>query len=117
MPFTALTADGLRDADYTPLTELPPFAAFLDGTEVRYVHLAGPVAAPGEIASMKIPAGGFRYTDIPATESGFLLSGTAVIREGEDVTELGPGDGYVLPPGFSGTFEVKEPVTKVFYVL
>jgi uncharacterized cupin superfamily protein len=102
---------------FAPLTELPPFAAFLDGTTVGYVHLAGPVAAPGEIASMQIPAGGFRYTDIPVTESGFLLAGTAVIRDADGETELKAGDGYILEAGFTGTFEVKDAVTKVFYVL
>jgi hypothetical protein len=71
------------------------------------------VAEPGEIASMQIPAGGFQYTDIPVTESGFLPADTTVIRD----TELKAGDGYVLPAGFTGTFEVKDAVPKVFYVL
>lgn len=117
MSFTKLSLDGLSDESYAPLDELPPFAAFLDGTEVGYAHLAGPVAAPGEIASMRIDGGGFRYTDIPVAESGFLLAGTAVVRDGSGEVELSAGDGYVLPAGFTGTFEVKEPVTKVFYVL
>ena len=117
MSVTKLSADSLPDSEYTPLTELPPFADFIDGTSVDYVHLSGPVAQPGEIASMKIAAGGFVYRDLPGIESGFLLSGTAIIREGDSTTELRAGDGYVLNPGFNGTFEVKEPVTKVFYVL
>lgn len=117
MPVTKLSLAALPAEQFTPLTELPPFAAFLDGTTVGYVHLAGPVAAPGEIASMQIPAGGLRYTDIPVTESGFLLAGTAVIRDADGETELAAGDGYVLPAGFTGTFEVKEAVTKIFYVL
>ena len=117
MSFTKLSLDALPHESYTPLEELPPFAAFLDGTEVGYVHLAGPVAAPGEIASMKIPSGGFRYTDIPVAESGFVLAGTAVVRDDSGEVELSAGDGYLLPAGFTGTFEVTDPVTKIFYVL
>ena len=117
MSVTKLSLASLPSAQFTPLTELPSFAAFLDRTTVGYVHLAGPVAEPGEIASMQVPAGGFQYTDIPVTESGFLLAGTAVIRDADGETELKAGDGYVLPAGFTGIFEVKEAVTKVFYVL
>src|SRR5215469_16284125 len=91
---TKLSLAALPSEQFTPLTELPPFAAFLDGTTVGYVHLAGPV-----------------------TESGFLLAGTAVIRDADGQTKLQAGDGYVLPAGFTGTFEVKDAVTKLFYVL
>jgi uncharacterized cupin superfamily protein len=117
MAVTKLAADAVAHAAWEKLAELPPFAAFLDDTDMLYAHLAGPVAAPGEIAAMRIAAGGFAYTDLPAAESGFLLEGEAAIREGDEITELIAGEGYLLHNGFTGTFEVKQPVIKVFYVL
>ena len=114
MPFTTLTLDGLKGLSFEPLTELPPFAELLPGTSV---HLAGPVASAGEIAAMRLETGGFRYRDIPAAESGFLLAGSAIVRDGEREATLGAGEGYWLAPGWTGTFEALTPVTKVYYLL
>jgi uncharacterized cupin superfamily protein len=84
---------------------------------VGIAHLAGPVAGAGEIAAMLIETGGFRYRDIPAAESGFLLTGSAVVRDDDNEATLDAGEGYWLAPGWTGTFEAVTPVTKVFYLL
>ena len=117
MPFTTLTLDGLEGRSFEPLIELPPFAELLPGTRVSIAHLAGAVAAAGEIAAMRIETGGFRYRDIPAAESGFLLAGSAVVRDNDNEARLRAGEGYWLAPGWTGTFEALTPVTKVFYLL
>jgi uncharacterized cupin superfamily protein len=117
MPFRILTLDGLEGLSFEPLTELPPFAELLPGTRVSIAHLAGPVAAAGEIAAMRLETGGFGYRDIPAAESGFLLVGSAVVRDGDREATLSAGEGYWLAPGWTGTFEALTPVTKVFYLL
>ena len=117
MPFRTLTLVGLEGLSFEPLTELPPFAELLPGTTVSIAHLAGPVAAAGEIAAMRLESGGFQYRDIPGAESGFLLAGSAVVRDDEREATLETGDGYWLAPGWTGTFEALTPVTKVFYLL
>lgn len=117
MPFRTLTLDGLEGLSFEPLTELPPFAELLPGTRVSIAHLAGPVAAAGEIAAMRLETGGFRYRDIPGAESGFLLTGSAVVRDDDREATLRAGEGYWLAPGWTGTFEALTPVTKVFYLL
>jgi uncharacterized cupin superfamily protein len=117
MPFTTLTLGSLEGRPFEPLTELPPFAELLPGSRISIAHLAGPVAAAGEIAAMRIEIGGFRYRDIPAAESGFLLTGSAVVRDDDNEATLGAGEGYWLAPGWTGTFEALTPVTKVFYLL
>ena len=117
MPFTTLTLDSLEGRSFEPPTELLPFAELLPGTRVSIAHLAGPVAATGEIAAMRIETGGFRYRDIPAAESGFLLAGSAVVRDNDNEATLRAGEGYWLAPGWTGTFEALTPVAKVFYLL
>ena len=67
--------------------------------------------------SPPLEAGGFHYRDIPAAESGFLLTGSAVVRDDDNEATLGAGEGYWLAPGWTGTFEALAPVTKVFYLL
>ncbi len=46
-----------------------------------------------------------------------ILSGRSVICEdGGECVEVGPGDGFVLRPGFKGTWEVLETTRKEYVV-
>jgi uncharacterized cupin superfamily protein len=119
MAVTKLTATGLLESGvaFEPLTELPPYCAFLDVESVGFAHLMGEFAQPGEVAAMRIEQGGFAYTDTPGPESGFVLSGTAEISDEHGAITVGAGEGYLIPKGWTGTFTVTEPVIKVFYVL
>ncbi|UOT03257.1 hypothetical protein MPY17_30615 [Rhodococcus opacus] len=116
---TKLTAAGLErgGVQFQPLSEVPDYAAFVDTESVDFAHLSGDFGQPGEVAAMKIEHGGFRYTNLPCAESGFVLSGTAEISDGTTTLILTAGEGYLLPKGWSGTFLATEPVLKVFYVL
>lgn len=98
--------------------ELPPFSTFLEGTTgARHVHLAGPLGAPGQISGLKFDTGGFRYTDIPISESAFLLEGSVRVSSSDKSFIIREGEGFLLPQGWSGTVEALSPVTKIFHVL
>jgi uncharacterized cupin superfamily protein len=44
-----------------------------------------------------------------------VLEGRCAIRNADGVAKFyGPGDTCVIPPGFSGSFEVIEPIRKIF---
>lgn len=48
----------------------------------------------------------------------FVLSGRVRLHNHDaGCTEVGPGQGAVIPPGFEGEFEVLEPVRKQFVVV
>ncbi len=44
---------------------------------------------------------------------GYVVSGRARLRAGEETLELGPGDSWVVPAGVAHTYEIVEPFTAV----
>lgn len=47
-----------------------------------------------------------------------VMSGRCRVSEDAgNATEYGPGDGCMLPPGFSGVFEVTEPLLKRYMIV
>ena len=76
-------------------------------------------AAPMSAGVWECEVGRWRIV-FPPTEQEyfFILSGVARLH-GPDgsVTEVGPGQAAVIPPGFEGEFEVVEPVRKHFVVV
>ncbi len=52
----------------------------------------------------------------PATRQEYfhVLSGRVRLHGPAGATDIGPGQGGVIPPGFEGEFEVLEPVRKHF---
>jgi uncharacterized cupin superfamily protein len=56
---------------------------------------------------------------ISYTEEEFcvLLSGRARLTDAEgEVSEFGPGDAFVIPSGFEGTWETLEPMKKLYAI-
>ena len=46
-----------------------------------------------------------------------ILSGVSVITDGDgNATRVGPGESFILRPGFSGTWEVIETTTKDYVI-
>lgn len=70
-----------------------------------------------EVGIWECTPGGWNIVDRPTTETMLLLDGVVRITplDAEGV-ELGEGDVFVLPRGWSGRFEVVE-TTRKFYVL
>ena len=62
--------------------------------------------------------GGWAIVDRPTTETMMLLGGTVTITplDGKPV-ELGEGDVFVLPKGWSGRWDVTETVRKLFVLV
>jgi uncharacterized cupin superfamily protein len=62
--------------------------------------------------------GGWAIVDRPTTETMLLLGGSVTITplDGEPV-ELGEGDVFVLPKGWSGRWDVTETVRKLFVLV
>lgn len=85
---------------------------------------------PGEAAaewyrdpSGQLTAGGWSHEggaiEVRYTEHEFcvLLTGRVRLTErGGGVEEYGPGDGFVIPAGYEGTWETLEPVRKWYVV-
>lgn len=79
-------------------------------------HEAGPMSA----GTWECEVGRWRIVFPPAKqEYFFVLSGRVRLHErtGGAFTEVGPGQGAVIPPGFEGEFEVVEPVRKQFVLV
>lgn len=112
------TAQTVASLELTIDEGLPPFASLVGTPTIGIKFLAGDGMGPGSCAVWSADSGGLRYDNLPGGESGFLLAGRARITpDGEEPQEIGPGEGFLLPAGWSGTFEALEPVRKVFYLL
>jgi uncharacterized cupin superfamily protein len=61
--------------------------------------------------------GTVRIENFPTDEFCILLEGTVVITDTDGhVVNLGPGDGFIIPKGFNGTWEMRVTVKK-YYVI
>ncbi|MFN8191581.1 MAG: cupin domain-containing protein [Nocardioidaceae bacterium] len=104
--------------DLEPEQEMPPFASPVGSPNIGMKLIAGDGMSPGTCAVWGTDRGGVRYDGLPGRESGFVVSGRArITADGAEPIEIGPGEGFVLPAGWSGTFEALEPLRKVFYLL
>lgn len=72
-----------------------------------------------EIGIWACTPGGWAITDRPDTETVQILSGRARLTDAGTAgaaspVELGPGDVLVLPKGWSGRWDILEPVRKLY---
>jgi uncharacterized protein len=77
----------------------------------------GDDTAPVEVGVWACTPGGWTITDRPDTETVQILSGLARLTDaGGRSVELGAGDVLVLPRGWSGRWDIIEPVRKLYVV-
>ncbi|WP_269502261.1 cupin domain-containing protein [Burkholderia sp. IMCC1007] len=62
--------------------------------------------------------GGWPVVDRPDTEFTYIISGRANLTDAAsgEVIEIGAGDLVILPPGWTGRWDVIEPVRKVYAI-
>ena len=80
--------------------------------------LFGDADGPLEVGVWACTPGGWAITVRTDTETVQILAGRARLTDasGRSV-ELGPGDGLVLPRGWSGRWHVLEPVRKLYVIV
>lgn len=78
-------------------------------------HEAGPMSA----GVWECEVGRWRIQFAPNKQEYFFVLSGHVRLHGADgaVTDIGPGQAAVIPPGFEGEFEVLEPVRKHFVLV
>lgn len=68
-----------------------------------------------EVGIWECTPGGWPIVDRPDTETMLLLAGRATLTpEGGEPVELGEGDVFVLPRGWSGRWDVTDTVRKLY---
>lgn len=74
--------------------------------------------AGGNIGIWECQPGGWPVNNRPDTEVAFILSGTATITDEITGTThtITAGDLVVLPPGWSGRWDVSETIRKVYAI-
>jgi uncharacterized protein len=78
----------------------------------------GSADGPVEVGVWACTPGGWAITDRPDTETVQILSGRARLTDAAGrAVELGPGDALVLPRGWSGRWDVLEPVRKLYVIV
>lgn len=87
-----------------------------DTGDLQLGVLAVAADAPGNIGVWECQPGGWPVVDRPDTEVGYVLSGAATITDDAtgDKHTLTGGDLLVLPPGWSGRWDVTETLRKVY---
>lgn len=74
--------------------------------------------AEGSIGVWECAPGGWPVVDRPDTEVAYILAGRATIKDDSTgaVSEITAGDLLVLPPGWTGHWDVTETVRKVYAI-
>lgn len=74
--------------------------------------------AGGNIGIWECEPGGWPVVDRPDTEVAYIISGRATLSDDESGSqvEVTAGDVIILPPGWSGRWDVRETVRKVFAI-
>jgi uncharacterized protein len=68
-----------------------------------------------EVGIWACTPGGWSITDRPDTETVRILAGRARLTDADGgAVDLGPGDVLVLPKGWSGRWDILEPVRKLY---
>ena len=59
-----------------------------------------------QLCMIKLGPGQITEHHHPEEQLGYILSGRAIVKIGDDERELGPGEGYLIPTGLQRTFRV-----------
>lgn len=75
-------------------------------------------AAGGNLGIWECQPGGWPVVNRPDTEFTYIISGRARLTDDAtgDVVEIAGGDLVILPPGWSGRWDVLETVRKVYAI-
>ena len=74
--------------------------------------------AVGNLGIWECQPGGWPVVDRPDTEFCYIISGRAMLTDDAtgEVVEITTGDLVILPPGWTGRWDVIEPVRKVYAI-
>ena len=90
------------------------------GADSGQPHMSGRILCTTADDSVEVgvwacTTGGWAITDRPDTETVRILSGLARLTDAAGTSvDLGPGDVLVLPKGWSGRWDILEPVRKLY---
>jgi uncharacterized protein len=89
-----------------------------DSGDPRLRTLPVPSGTDAAVGIWECEPGGWPVVDRPNTETCYILSGRARLTDDEtgEVTEIGPGSFVVLPPGWTGRWDVIETVRKAYTI-
>jgi uncharacterized cupin superfamily protein len=75
-------------------------------------------AARGNVGIWECQPGGWPVVNRPDTEFTYIVAGRAKLTDDAtgDVVEIGAGDLVILPPGWTGRWDVIETVRKVYAI-
>lgn len=111
---TIVKAPHLAQAELTPRGQ----RAGADRGDPQIATQALAPDATGNLGVWHCQPGGWPVVNRPDTEFTYILSGRAMLTDaasGERV-EIGAGDLVILPPGWTGRWDVIEPVRKVYAI-
>ncbi len=112
--FTVVKANAIAAAKLAP-------AGQRAGADSGNPQVAAQRLAPDAVGNLGIwecQPGGWPVIDRPDTEFTYILSGRANLTDDAsgEVIEIGAGDLVILPPGWTGRWDVIEPVRKVYAI-
>ncbi|WP_159912695.1 cupin domain-containing protein [Pantoea sp. 18069] len=74
--------------------------------------------AAGDLGIWECQPGGWPVINRTNTEFTYILSGRAMLTDDStgEVTEIAAGDLVILPPGWTGRWDILEPVRKIYAI-
>jgi hypothetical protein len=89
-----------------------------DSGDPQLRTLAADSGTAAHVGVWECEPGGWPVIDRPDTETCYIISGRATITDDETgrVVEVSAGDFVVLPPGWSGRWDVIETLRKVYTI-
>lgn len=89
-----------------------------DSGDPRLKTLAADSGTKAQVGVWECEPGGWPVVDRPDTETCYIVSGRAKITDDQTgrVVEVGAGDFVVLPPGWTGRWDVVETLRKVYTI-
>lgn len=100
------------------LSFIPPLSDYDDPTpqweETEYRHLTTP-SRETTVGYWKGEPGAVSFASWPYTEICVILSGRVALQDrAGKIIEFGPGEGFVIPVGWSGRWQTLKPTRKIF---
>lgn len=100
-----------------PLTPAGQRAGADKGDPQIAIHKLAP-GAVGNLGVWECQPGGWPVIERPDTEFTYIISGKALLTDSSsgEVVEVAGGDLVILPPGWTGRWDVLETVRKVYAI-